>query len=106
MLSSRNAILGVGRLNLFRLNYLQRAIVLRRMAIVQVSVDGQLVRVRVRSLSIRDVINDAPNTCTCTVLTEPTVGGRLRVYSGTTPQYLLFSGQIQQAKRTYLGTPS
>ncbi len=108
MAASRNAVLGVGRLNAFRLNYVDRAILLQRLSIVQASVDNVAVRVRAGSMTLRDVLNDQPNTCSFVLDhdTPPTVGGRLRVYAGVAPQFLLFSGQIQQATRTFVGRPT
>jgi len=59
-----NALVGTARVNNFRLNYLAEAVDQQRRAKVGILLDGEDVRRRVRlgSVTIRDVINDAPNT--------------------------------------------
>jgi len=103
--ASNNAILNIGRLNAFRLNYVEPALRRPREAHLSITLDGVPLKVRVGSLSIHDVINDAPNTCTLTVddATPPTVGGRLRVVLGVDPSYLLFAGRLQAAQQSYVG---
>jgi hypothetical protein len=105
--SSSNAILNVGRLNAFRLNYVQPALKAVRDKAITITLDGVPLKVRYRSVVIKDVINDAPNTCTLLVddATPPTVGKRLRVVLGVDPTYLLFVGPLQSARETYVGKP-
>jgi len=60
-------------------------------------------RVRLGSLTIRDVLNDAPNTCTFTMQGEaPAVGQRVRVTWGQT---LLFAGAVQTIDQAYESKP-
>ncbi len=63
-MATTNALLGTARLNNFRLNYLTAAVALERKTRVSILLAGEDVRGRVRygSVSVRDVINDAPNT--------------------------------------------
>ena len=100
-----NAILNRGRLNAFRLNSIDPALKAKRDAVLRVTLDGVPLRVRWQTLSIRDVINDAPNTCRLVVdaATPPTVGKRLRVTLGVDPSFLLFVGPLQAARQTYAG---
>lgn len=103
------ALLGVGRLNAFRLNYLPRTLTIQRFGVVSATLNGQPLRVRAGSMSVRDVLNDAPNTCSFIAdnATPPTVGGRLRVTVGIPVQTtLVFSGTIQKATETYVGRPT
>lgn len=103
--ASNNAILNVGRLNAFRLNYIDPALKAARDRTLAITLDGAPLRVRRGSLQIHDVINDAPNTATLTVddATPPTVGGRLKVVLGVDPAYVLFVGRLQAARQSYVG---
>ena len=103
--ASNNAILNIGRLNAFRLNYVDPALKKVRDTTLSITLDGVPLKVRLGSLSIHDVINDAPNTATLVVddATPPTVGKRLRVTLGIDPAYLLFAGTLQAARQSYVG---
>jgi len=105
---SNNAILNVGRLNAFRLNFIEPGLKKQRDTLLTITLDGVPLRVRRNSLTIRDVINDAPNTCTLTVddATPPTVGKRLVVVLGVDPKYTLFTGRLQAANASYIGRPT
>jgi len=60
-------------------------------------------RVRVQGVTIRDVLNDAPNTCNFTIEGEaPAVGQPVRVTLG--PR-LLFAGSIQAIDQSYESRP-
>jgi hypothetical protein len=103
--ASNNAILNIGRLNAFRLNYVDPALKKVRDTTLSITLDGVPLKVRLGSLQIHDVINDAPNTATLVVddATPPTVGKRLRVTLGIDPSYLLFAGTLQAARQSYVG---
>ena len=59
-------------------------------------------RVRVRGLSIRDVLNDAPNTARLTIEGEaPAVGQAIRITLDVAPPRVLFAGTIQTVDQTY-----
>src|SRR6187399_3145375 len=96
-LASNYALLNVGRLNAFRLNYLPAALQAQRDQALAITLDGVPLRVRRGSLSIHDVVNDNPNTATFLVdnATPPTVGGRVKVVLGVDPAYTLFVGRLQ-----------
>jgi hypothetical protein len=72
-MAGTNALLGTARLNNFRLNYLSEALAQERRTKVGILLAGQDVRGRVRrgSVTIRDVINDAPNTATLALEAPP-----------------------------------
>ena len=61
-------------------------------------------RVRVQGLTIHDVLNDAPNTCSFVLEgAGPAVGQAVRItWAGT----LLFAGQVQTIDQAYEGRPS
>jgi hypothetical protein len=102
---SNHAILNLGRLNAFRLNYIPQPLKSQRDQSLAITLDGAPLRMRYRSLTVKDVINDAPNTCTLIVdnATPPTLGKRLRVVLGVDPAYLLFAGPLQATRATYVG---
>jgi hypothetical protein len=59
-------------------------------------------RVRRAGLTIRDVLNDAPNTCQFTLEGEPpAVGQAVRITIGPAPSRLLFAGAIQSVDQSY-----
>ena len=104
-----NALLNQGRLNFFRLNYVKADIKKQRDTTVKITLDGVAMRVRLGSLSIKDVIADAPTTCSFIADNNnapPPVGKRLRVTLGIDPQYLLFVGTLQTADQSYVGRPT
>jgi hypothetical protein len=60
-------------------------------------------RVRLASLTIRDVLNDAPNTCAFVMEGDgPAVGQSVRVTMGTR---LLFTGAVQTVDQSYESRP-
>jgi hypothetical protein len=64
-------------------------------------------RLRVGSLVIHDILNDAPNTCSLTVgTTAPSVGQDLRVQVNSNAPVLLFNGQLQTVDLSYEGKPT
>jgi hypothetical protein len=105
---TRTAILGVGRLNAFRLNAIpDRHLRITRASKVTVTVGGNAVRWRIGSLTVHDPIDDAPSTATITLETQPTVGTRLRVVVGMDPRpAVVFAGPIQRAALSFNGRPS
>ena len=65
-------------------------------------------RVIYKSMTIRDLVFDAPNTCTLTFYgAAPTLGQPARGLgrTATTPT-LLFGGELQTVDRTYKGRPA
>jgi hypothetical protein len=106
--ASNNAILNIGRLNAFRLNYVEPALKKIRDSTLTITLDGAPLKIRIGSLVIHDVINDNPNTASFIVdnATPPTVGKRFRVVLGIDPAYLLFVGELQAARYAYVGRPT
>ncbi len=104
------AILGTARLNNFRLNYVGGLLQRIRDWRVLVYLDGELVRCRVRrgSLTIHDVLNDAPNTCSFALdgLPAPEPGMQVRITINSNTPQLLFSGALETTATTYEGQPS
>jgi len=104
------AVLGTARLNNFRLNYLtaaQKSIVRIILGGVDISQPGAVPRVIYKSMTIQDVVFDAPNTCRLTLLGgAPTVGQRLEIWLQPNDPILLFGGELQTVERTYKGRPS
>jgi len=111
----QSAILGTARLNAFRLNYLSADVVAGRPVHVWIILGGvditrpdAPVRVIYKSLTIRDQLYDAPNTCSLTLYgaAAPHVGQQLEVWINTDAPQLLFNGELQTVERTYKGQPS
>jgi len=105
------AVLGPNtRLNNFRLAYLPAAVVPIRETRVRIWIDGEpaTARVRLYSLQIRDLLNDAPNTCTLVIEGEPppVTGMALRITINSDTPRLLFAGTIQVEGETFDGTPA
>jgi len=108
------AVLGTARLNNFRLNYLTPALAAERPARiwfilggVDISAPTSPTRVIYKSVSIRDVVFDTPNTCQITFYgAAPTLGARLEVWVDANDPTLLFGGELQTVDRTYKGRPS
>lgn len=104
------AILGTARLGNFRLGYQPAAVAAVRATRVRIYLDGVLAtsRVRVAGLSIHDVLNDAPNTCSLTIegTPAPVSGMALRITINSDTPRLLFSGTIQTDDQTYEGRPT
>ena len=103
-----NAVVNVGRLNAFRLNYVQPALKAQRDYALSITLGGTPLRVRLDTLTIHDVINDSPNTASFVAdhATPPTVGQRLRITIGIDPVYLLFAGILQKAAALPIGRAS
>lgn len=109
------AVLGPNtRLNNFRLNYLTAAQVAARATYLRVVIGGVDVarpdsptRVLYKSMSIRDVVFDAPNTCALTLYgAAPHVGQPIEVWINSNTPTLLFSGELQTVESTYKGRPT
>jgi hypothetical protein len=104
------AVLGTARLNNFRLNYLSAALQDIRDYRVLVYLDGVLERCRVRrgSVTIHDVLNDAPNTCTFSLdgAPAPEAGMQIRITINTNTPRLLFNGTLETTALTYEGKPA
>jgi hypothetical protein len=101
------AILGTARLGNFRLGYQPAALQAIRDTRVRIFLGGVLAngRVRLASLTIHDVANDEPDSCSFTVDTAPwpTVGQEVSVtLNSNTPRHL-FNGAIQTAETTFEG---
>jgi hypothetical protein len=80
------AVLGSARLANFRLAYIPSSLSRIRSARISILLNGTEInsRVRVGSLTIRDVINDTPNSCDFLVDgTAPAVGDDVRILLGT-----------------------
>jgi hypothetical protein len=103
------AILGTARLNNFRLAYLPAALIPPRETRVGIWLNGEYVthRVRRKGFSIRDVLNDAPNTCSLTLEGEPAPepAMRLKITLNSNTPRLLFEGSLQTVDTTYQGRP-
>jgi hypothetical protein len=103
------AVVGSGRLNAFRLNYLPVRLRAIRETRVLVAIGGVLVRARVRrgSLTIHDVLNDAPNTAAWTMdgTPAPTVGQPVRITLNTNTPRILFTGAIETTAISFDGRP-
>jgi hypothetical protein len=109
------AILGPARLGNVRLGYLSAAIAAARAARarlraaqVSIQIAGVDARVRVSGLTIRDVANDNPNTCSLTIdgSASPVVSQTLRVSLGLDAPRLLFNGSLQEVGLSYEGKPN
>lgn len=102
------AILGGARLGNFKLGYETTALARLRSTRVTILIAGVLANSRVwnAGLSIRDVINDAPNTAIFDVkTTAPTAGQDVRILVNSDSPRLLFNGTLQANDLTYLGKP-
>jgi len=107
------AVLGTARLANFRLGYESASLAAVRATAVRVTIGGVDVggssgaqRVKQGSMTIRDVVNDAPNTAAFVVVgTAPTDGQDVRVSLNADAPRLLFNGTIQADDMTYVGAP-
>lgn len=103
------AVLHTARLNNFRLNYLTREQAFIRPAYVWVILGGVRVsdHVLYKSVRIRDLVFDAPNTCSLTFYgLTPAVGQPLDVWVDSNKPTQLFSGELQTVGKTYAGKPT
>jgi hypothetical protein len=69
-----------------------------------ITIGGSDVRGRVRrqGFQIRDVLNDAPNTCSLTLEGDPpAVGQAIRITLGSAPPRVLFAGTLQTVAQRY-----
>ena len=107
------AVLGAARLNNFRLNYLTADQAAQRPARVWIILGGvdisaptSPIRVLYKSITIRDVVFDTPNTCQVAFYgAAPVLGHRLEVWVNANDPVLLFGGELQTVDRTYKGRP-
>ena len=109
------AVLGPNtRLNNFRLNYLTAEQAAVRPAHVWIIIGGIDVtqptaptRVLYKSLTIRDLVYDEPNTCALTLYgAAPSVGQPIEVWINRNAPQLLFNGELQTVQQTYKGRPA
>lgn len=98
------AILGKARLGNFKLGYESAALAAIRATRVHILLAGINVRVRVAGLTIRDILNDTPNTAALTISSPvPTTGQALRITINSDTPRLLFNGTIQTVDLSYEG---
>ncbi len=101
------AILGTARLNNFRLAYQGAALERIRDWRVQIWIDGEPSRHRVRvgSVEIHDILNDAPNTASWRMdgTPPPEPGMQVRITINRDAPRLLFNGMIESVALTYEG---
>lgn len=99
------AVLGSARLGNFRLGYLPAVLRAAREVYVTILIDGAVLCVRVGSVTIRDVINDEPNTMDLVIgpETPPVNGAAVRVTINSDDPRLLFTGTLQVLDLTYQG---
>jgi hypothetical protein len=103
------AIVGLARLGNFHLGDIPAELVGTRRTSVAITLGGVDARARVRrgSLTVRDGLNDTPNTCSLVVEgTKPADVADLRVSVGTDHPTLLFNGALQTVDETYEGLPA
>jgi hypothetical protein len=103
------AVLGSARLGNFRLGYESATLAKIRAARAYITIGGVFAnaRVRVGSVIIHDILNDAPNTCSLTIdTTAPTVGQDLRVTVNSDAPRLFFNGMLQTVDLSYEGKPT
>ena len=108
------AVLGNARLNNFRLNYLTAEQAADRPLHIRIILGGIDItkpdaptRVIFKSMTIRDVLFEAPNTCALTLYgAAPTVGQPIEVWINSNAPVLLFGGELQTVERTYKGRPT
>jgi hypothetical protein len=103
------AVLGSARLANFRLAYIPADMAAIRRTSVRILLGGVDVTARVRrhSVTIRDQLNDSPNTCSLVLKDDPPPPdvADLRVSVGTDQPTLLFSGTLQTSANTFTGRP-
>jgi len=110
------AVLGPNtRLNNFRLNYLTAAQAADRATHIRIIIGGIDVtqptapmRVIYKSVTIRDLVFETPNTCSLTLYgpLAPTVGQPIEVWIDSNAPVLLFGGELQTVEKTYKGRPT
>jgi hypothetical protein len=109
-MATQPAILGSARLNNVRLDYVPAALAPIRATRVGIWLGGVWInpRVRIGSLRIQDILNDAPNTCALTVegAPRPAVTERLTVTLNSDDPVILFTGTLQTVAISYEGRPT
>jgi hypothetical protein len=104
------AVLGSARLNNFRLDYLSADLARVRATRVAIVLGGVPITgaVKVGSLRISDILNDAPNTCRFTFYgpTPPVPNQTLVITLNSTDPVTLFAGTLQTVATSYVGRPS
>jgi len=104
-MATRPAIVGSMRLGNARLGYNPTALAATRATRVRVYINGALANARVQraGLSIRDVINETPSTCSFVAdTTAPSVAQSLRITINSDTPRLLFNGAIQTVDTSYV----
>jgi hypothetical protein len=96
------------RLGAFRLAYIPATLAKVRKTRVHYLVNGLPSKVRYNSVTIHDVINDAPNTCSLTIdaATPPMVTQSLRITINSDAPQVLFEGTLQTVDVSYQLLPS
>jgi len=106
-MQTQPAVLGMARLGNVRLGYESAALRARRRAAVRIVLNGveERRRGRVGSLTIHDILNDAPNTASLRIggTPAPEVSQTLRVSVNSDAPRLLFNGTLQAIDQTYEG---
>ena len=104
------AVLGTARLNNFRLDYLPAELMPIRATRVGIYLSGVPITgaVKVGSLRISDILNDAPNTAGFTYYgpTPPQPNQKLVVTLDADFPIVLFSGTLQTVAISYVGRPN
>jgi hypothetical protein len=104
-MATQPAIVGSMRLGNARLGYNPTALAAKRATRVRVYINGALANARVQraGLSIRDVINETPSTCSFVAdTTAPSVAQSLRITINSDTPRLLFNGAIQTVDTSYV----
>jgi hypothetical protein len=99
------ALLESARLANFRMGYIPSTYTARRATRAHVTVDDVPAKVRKGSVTIRDVLNDEPNTCDLTIdaRTPPSASQKLQVWINSDTPRVLFNGTLQQPSLSYDG---
>lgn len=104
------ALVGGARVGGFRLGYLPAGLGASRETRVTIWLAGSRItdQIRVGSLQISDVLNDAPNSCVFRHLgpTAPTTNQKVRVELNLNDPVTLFSGTVQTVIPSYTGKPT
>ena len=104
------AVLGTARLNNFRLDYQSAALEQIRDWRIGFWLDGEPVRHRVRvgSVEIHDVLNDAPNTASWRMAgtPPPDPGMQVRITINANAPRLLFNGTLETTVLQFEGKPT
>jgi hypothetical protein len=109
-MATRPAIVGSMRLGNARLGYNPTALAATRATRVRIYINGVVAsvptaspRVEMAGLSIRDIINESPSTCSFVALkAAPSVAQSLRITINSDTPRLLFNGAIQTVDTSYV----